>query len=215
MTDILCVNERQRGNRVLQAIRNVTWEYKSDIVPDYVLGNFTCGFFLTINYHLLHPNYIQGRMREIGKSFKLRILLLLVDTDDSVRAINELDKICFAHDFTLIISWSVLEVARYLETFKAYENKPSSSIQEREETEFIPLITNVLTNVKSVNKTDVITLLESFDNFKGICSATEEQLMMCPGFGDKKVKRLFQSLHEPFNINKKKVKHSANDKDKK
>jgi DNA excision repair protein ERCC-1 len=56
----------------------------------------------------------------------------------------------------------------------------------------------VLTNVRSVNKTDVVTLLEVFGSFGGICQADEQQLVLCPGLGDKKVKRLYQALHEPF-----------------
>ena len=32
----------------------------------------------------------------------------------------------------------------------------------------------------------------------GICSAKEQELILAPGLGDKKVKRLYQALHEPF-----------------
>lgn len=39
----------------------------------------------------------------------------------------------------------------------------------------------------------------------GICSAKEQELILVPGLGDKKVKRLYQALHEPFKTVKQKV----------
>ena len=44
----------------------------------------------------------------------------------------------------------------------------------------------------------MVTLLEAFGTLSGICQADEQQLLLCPGIGDKKVKRLYQALHEPF-----------------
>ena len=43
-----------------------------------------------------------------------------------------------------------MECARYLETYKALENKPASSIQARLETEFLPRLQNCLTAIRSV-----------------------------------------------------------------
>lgn len=96
-----------------------------------------------------------------------------------------------------------MECARYLETFKNYENKSSSSIQSREETEFLPRLQKVLTTVRSINKTDVTTLMDVFGTMSNICQASEVQLTMCPGLGGKKIKRLLEVLHEPFEPMKK------------
>ena len=38
----------------------------------------------------------------------------------------------------------------------------------------------------------------------GICSAKEQELILVPGLGDKKVKRLYQALQEPFRTVKQK-----------
>lgn len=38
----------------------------------------------------------------------------------------------------------------------------------------------------------------------GICAAREQELILVPGLGDKKVKRLYQALHEPFRAVKQK-----------
>lgn len=178
--NVILVKESQRGNPVLECIKNVNWQYNSSIIPDYVI-NTTCFLFISIRYHLLHPNYLFRRIKEIGRDYKLRIILCQVDIDDNVKALLELNKLCFSNRFTLILSWSPLEAGRYLETYKSYENKPSTSIQEKVDVEFLPQVTNVLKCVKSVNRTDVVTLFEAFGNFQGICTADESQLLLCPG----------------------------------
>lgn len=142
--------------------------------------------------------HIVRRIDEVGRNYRLRVLLVLVDDESNLTVIQDLNRIAFNQNFTLVMAFSNLECARYLETFKAYENKSSSSIQEREETEFLPRLNKVLTKVRHVNKADVLTLLDVFSNFSNICNASEEQLLLCPGIGEKKVKRLFQALHQPF-----------------
>lgn len=57
---------------------------------------------------------------------------------------------------------------------------------------------DVLTCVRSLNKTDVLTLLSHFGSVAGILTASIEQLSMCPGFGEKKVRRLWEALHAPI-----------------
>lgn len=138
------------------------------------------------------------RIEEVGRNYRLRILLVLVDDENNLTALQELNRIAFLQNFTLILATSNLECARYLETLKSYENKSSVSIQTKEETDFLPRITRALTTVRSVNKTDVITLLDVFGNFSEIAKASEADLVLCPGIGAKKVKRLYQALHCPF-----------------
>ena len=72
---------------------------------------------------------------------------------------QELTRVCVLSDFTMIVAWSLKEMARYLETFKSYEKRPPTAIQERVDTAFVPRVTETLTVVRSVNKTDVMTLL--------------------------------------------------------
>lgn len=134
----------------------------------------------------------------MGRNFRLRILLVYVDDEHNLATIQELNKIAFSCDYTLILAWSNAECARYIETFKAFEGKSAASIQEKVETEFMPKLTNILTNIRSVNKTDVVTLMGVFNSFGAICRASEEELVQCPGLGEKKVKRLHKILHEPF-----------------
>jgi DNA excision repair protein ERCC-1 len=197
--DAVIYNYRQEGNPVLRMMKNVQRVCQADIAPDFILGQSTCALFISVKYHMLHPNYLYSRIRELGRSYTLRVVICLVDTDDNVRSLGELNKICFTNDLTLLLAWSQEEAARYLETLKVYEKKGTKSIQKRQESEFLPAITKALTDgVRSVNKTDVVTLLDAFDNLKGICNASEQQLLLCPGFGDTKVRALHAALHTSF-----------------
>ena len=71
-------------------------------------------------------------------------------------------------------------------------------IQEKVENEFMPLMVKTLTSIKSVNRTDVSTLLNAFGSLADVCEADEQRLLLCPGIGDKKVKRLHDVLHASF-----------------
>ena len=75
-------------NPVLKLVCNVPWRVDADIVPDYVLGKTTCAVYLSLRYHTLHPNYVHQRIRQVGRSFTLRLLLVLVDVEDNERPIQ-------------------------------------------------------------------------------------------------------------------------------
>ncbi|XP_064296175.1 DNA excision repair protein ERCC-1 [Phalacrocorax carbo] len=193
----IVVSPRQRGNPVLKFVRNVPWEF-GDVVPDYVLGQSTCALFLSLRYHHLNPSYIHDRLRHLGRSYGLQLLLLQVDVKDPHQALKELAKVCILADCTLLVAWSPEEAGRYLETYKAYEQKPPDLLKERVEQDFLSRMTDCLTSVKSVNKTDALSLLTTFGSLMAVVNASREDLSLCPGIGPQKAKRLFDVLHEPF-----------------
>ncbi|KAM9257530.1 DNA excision repair protein ERCC-1 [Morus bassanus] len=193
----IIVSPRQRGNPVLKFVRNVPWEF-GDVVPDYVLGQSTCALFLSLRYHHLNPGYIHDRLRHLGRSYGLQLLLLQVDVRDPHQALKELAKVCILADCTLLVAWSPEEAGRYLETYKAYEQKPPDLLKERVEQDFLSRMTDCLTSVKSVNKTDALSLLTTFGSLAAVVNASREDLSLCPGVGPQKAKRLFDVLHEPF-----------------
>ncbi|XP_065520478.1 DNA excision repair protein ERCC-1 [Lathamus discolor] len=193
----IVVSPRQRGNPVLRFIRNVPWEY-GDVVADYVLGQSSCALFLSLRYHHLHPDYIHQRLRELGRGFVLRVLLLQVDVKDPQRALKDLAKICVLSDCTLLLAWSPEEAARYLETYKAFEQKPPDLLRERLDQGFLPRMSDCLTSIRAVNRTDALSLLSTFGSLAALVAATKEDLSLCPGVGPQKAKRLFDVLHEPF-----------------
>ncbi|NXN94789.1 ERCC1 protein, partial [Rhinopomastus cyanomelas] len=176
----------QRGNPVLKFIRNVPWEF-GDIVPDYLLGQSSCALFLSLRYHQLHPGYIHERLRLLGRSFALQLLLLQVDMKDPQQALKELAKVCVLADCTLLLAWSPEEAGRYLETYKAYEQKPPDLLKERVEQDFLSRMTDCLTSIKSVNRTDALSLLGTFGSLAAVVGASREDLSLCPGIGPQKV----------------------------
>ncbi|KAJ1584318.1 hypothetical protein NDA12_002336 [Ustilago hordei] len=198
----ILVNPCQRGNPLLSSIRSLGWEY-SDIVPDYVVGVSSCILFLSIRYHRLHPEYIHTRIAKLSNMFTLRILLLLCDVKDHAPAIKELTKTALINNLTLIVAWSAEEAGRYVETYKSFEHKPPDPIKERVPEDYLSQLTNVLTQVRGVNRTDVLTLITRYGSLKGVIRACKHEtagLQMSPGFGEIKAKRLRDVVTQPFRV---------------
>ncbi|KAK4803724.1 hypothetical protein SAY86_003541 [Trapa natans] len=193
----ILVSHRQKGNPLLKHIRNVRWAF-ADIVCDYLLGQGTCALYLSLRYHLLHPDYLYYRIRELQKNFKLRVVLCHVDVEDVVKPLLEVTKTSLLHDCTLLCAWSLEECGRYLETIKVYENKPADIIQGQMDTDYLSRLSHALTTVRHVNKTDVVTLGSTFGSLSHVMDASMEDLARCPGIGERKVKRLYDTFHEPF-----------------
>ncbi|XP_062084699.1 DNA excision repair protein ERCC-1 [Humulus lupulus] len=193
----ILVSHRQKGNPLLKHIRNVRWAF-ADIVCDYLLGQGSCALYLSLRYHLLHPDYLYYRIRELQKNFKLRVVLCHVDVEDVVKPLLEVTKTALLHDCTLLCGWSLEECGRYLETIKVYENKSADIIQGQMDTDYLSRLNHALTTVRHVNKTDVVTLGTTFGSLSHIMDASMEDLARCPGIGERKVKRLHDTFHEPF-----------------
>ncbi|MBA0730594.1 hypothetical protein Golax_022801, partial [Gossypium laxum] len=99
---------------------------------------------------------------------------------------------------TCALYLSLEECGRYLETIKVYENKPADLIQGQMDTDYLSRLNHALTTVRRVNKTDVVTLGSTFGSLSSIMDASMEDLARCPGIGERKVKRLHDTFHEPF-----------------
>lgn len=197
------VNPTQQKNPILKHVHNVPWEPSEAIKVDYVVGQTTGVIYLSLRYHRLYPTYIYDRLASVRHLYVARILLVYVDVDSYHDALCEINRIAVLCDFTLMLAWSPEEAGRYLETYKAFENKTADSIRERVQDEYLAKMTDCLTQVRSVNKTDVLTLLSTFGSLRQISEAKTDQLAMCPGFGEQKVKRLQQVWKQPFLANKK------------
>lgn len=193
----IVASKRQVGNPLLQFIKNVRVVY-GDIVADYQIGEENVALFLSLKYHLLHKNYLIYRLRELQRSFRVRILLCYVDTPDPVNPLAEVIKACIFQGFTLVCAWSYQECARYLETFKSYESKPADNIQERIGHDYLSRLNAVLTSIRGINKTDVLSLGTQTGSLAKAMRATSEELASCPGIGPTKVKRLREVFHTPF-----------------
>jgi len=194
---VLHVSTKQRGNGLLRYIRNVPFNYVK-ITPDYIVGPNRCALFLSFKYHNLHPNYVHRRIAELKSDFDLRILLCLVDVEDNAAILLFLNKLCAVNNMTMILAWSEEEAARYLETFKAFEGKDATIIQKKKEVTFVEQVADTLGSIRSVNKTDSAQLLAQFGSLKKVLTANMEDLRVCPGIGEKKVRRLHEAFNKPF-----------------
>ncbi|KAI8055640.1 GF12823 [Syncephalis plumigaleata] len=194
----ILVNRCQEGNRVLRYIKNVSWEWSDDILPDYVVGVTQCVLFLSLRYHRLRPEYIYDRIQKLGNRYMLRVLMIQVDVTDHQELIRELTQLAINSNMTLFLGWSAEEVGRYIETFKAYEHRPPDAIRERVDDIYLARLTKFLTGIKSITRTDVLTLISNFHSVKRIIEATPEELSALPGFGEQKVRRLREAFSQPF-----------------
>ncbi|XP_048514651.1 DNA excision repair protein ERCC-1 isoform X1 [Athalia rosae] len=193
----ILVSPKQRGNPLLKSVTSVPWEFE-DIVPDYVMGRGTCALFLSIRYHQLNPDYIHERLKLLGKAYDLRVLLAQVDVPEPHHSLKHLTRICILADLTLMLAWNAEEAGKIIETYKIYENKPPDMIMEKGDISPHEKLVSALTSVRSVNKTDAITLLSTFGYMDKIVKASSDSLGLCPGFGLQKAIRLHTTLHEPF-----------------
>ncbi|KAJ7446147.1 restriction endonuclease type II-like protein [Mycena galericulata] len=196
----IIVNPLQRGNPVLEAIRNVPKEF-GDIVCDYQVGRTTGVLFLSLKYHRLHPEYIHTRVEKLGQSYSLRILLVMSDVTEHRDPIRELTKMCLINNVTVLVAFSVEEAGHYLSTFKQFEHKPPDMIKERVDKDYESILRSTLTSISKVNKTDVETLRTSFGSFANISRATSDQLQNLPGFGQVKVRNIKNAFEKPIRNN--------------
>lgn len=192
------VNPKQRGNPLLKSICNVPWEFDETIVADYVMGRTSCALFLSLRYHNLKPEYINERLKLLGKLYDLRVLLVQVDMKDPHHALKHLTRICLLADLTLMVAWSPEEAGRIIETYKIYQNKPPDMIMEKQEADPHLKLVNALTTVRSINRTDATTLLSTFGSLGKIIRSSQDSLALCPGLGPQKASRLYRALHQPF-----------------
>ena len=131
-------------------------------------------------------------------SAQLKILLLLLDSENAERSLVDLTLMCSRNNATLIVANSQQEAARYLETFRAYANRGAEHLKERTDSSLLAMWNEMLTINRLVNKTDVHTLHSVFGSIAHLSVATEQQLVLCPGIGPSKVRRLREAFTEPF-----------------
>jgi DNA excision repair protein ERCC-1 len=186
---------------VLTAIHAHAWEY-SDIPADFVLGATTCALFLSLKYHRLHPEYIYNRIRGLQGKYNLRLLLVMVDIENHEESLKELSKTSLINNVTIILSWSAAEAGRWLELYKTYEHAPPTAIRAQQSKGDGDRVIDFITTPRSINKTDAVALVSNFGSVRTAVNATPEEVLLLPGWGEKKVQRWCQAVREPFRIQK-------------
>ena len=84
------------------------------------MGATTCAIFLSLRYHKLNPKYIHERVKLLGKQYKLRVLILQMDTKESHSELQTLNRLCILVNLTLMLCWSAEEAASLIETYKVF-----------------------------------------------------------------------------------------------
>ncbi len=197
---MLLVHERQKGNPLLAHFRHVRWDFAAGLTSDFVVGATTCANYLSVKFHMLNSGYLLKRLRGVPKEggFRLRLLLVHRDVEDCDSSLLEITLLCLAQGWTVLLAATLEEAARYLEDFKTFEHKPSSAIQERLEDTHSAQAHDMLTCIRSVNKTDATTVMAAFPTVASILTARREQLAQLPGVGDIKLGRLMDAFNVPF-----------------
>eukprot|EP01084_Bolivina_argentea_P231182 389921_1 len=202
------VSRRQKGNNLLRCITNVQWRFNNEILPDYVMSPKICALYLSIRYHKMNRSYIHGRIRQIHGKYMCRVLLLHMDDGDNFAddILIELNKVCCINKLILIVAWSYLECARYIESYHYYRNKPPDCLMSSSYKQYINSkkhkqnilsdrenkrddVIDVLSQIKSVNSTNVSTLMSNFGTIAALSNCSKDQISALPGFGAKKAKK--------------------------
>ncbi|KAK8196752.1 ssDNA endonuclease and repair protein rad10 [Zalaria obscura] len=196
----ILVSPRQKGNPILNNIKDVPWEYSDIEGADYVLGATTCALFLSLKYHRLHPEYIYSRIRQLGQKYSLRIVLVMVDIVNHEESLKELSKTSLINNVTLILAWSAQEAGRYLDKFKSLEKAAPTAIKAQQATSYSDKLVEFVTVPRSINKTDAVGLVSNFGSIRTAVNARPEEIALVAGWGEKKVIRWCQTVREPFRI---------------
>lgn len=197
----ILVSPRQKGNPILALLRQFVWEF-SDIPADYVLGQTTCALFLSLKYHLLHPEYIYNRIKSLAGKYLLRVLLVMVDIGTHEDSLKELSKTSLVNNVTLILCWSAAEAARYVELYKSYEHANANAIKGVESKTYGEKMVDFMTVPRSINKTDAVSMVSAFGSIRAAVNAKPEEISIVSGWGEKKVRRWCSVVDEPFRARK-------------
>eukprot|EP00929_Paragymnodinium_shiwhaense_P005258 TRINITY_DN106972_c0_g1_i1.p1 TRINITY_DN106972_c0_g1~~TRINITY_DN106972_c0_g1_i1.p1 ORF type:complete len:225 (-),score=42.38 TRINITY_DN106972_c0_g1_i1:458-1132(-) len=191
---------RQRGNPILNCVRSTLVEYAEGLVPDYLAGPETAVIFISLRFQRLHSDYLQKRVDALaGSRYRSRVLLCRVDLEQPEEQLEQVTILAFHSNCSLLLAWTDAEASQYLETLHRYQSKGAEALMGKlAEGDHATRMTQVLTTIKGVNRTDAASLSSRFGSFAGICAASEEELLECPGVGDKKVRQLQKVLHTPF-----------------
>lgn len=213
----ILVNKSQVGNPLLtdSLMKTTSWSYDLTLLSDYYINPKLQILFLSLKYHKLRPEYIWTRLKALKGSLvesvdndMLRILLVVVDIDSHQEVLRTLLASCIKNNLSLVLAWSFEEAGNYVVFAKQQDNSPQQlqkSIRGvKLNQDYNTTLTDVLTSVKRVNKTDVSNLLANYKSFKNIVlkSSREEDVLSISGLGSTKVENLNKMFQEPFIYNK-------------
>lgn len=88
---------------------------------------------MVCRFHLLKPDYIHHRIKELQRSFRLRVLMCYVDIDDVIEPLQQITRAAILNGVTLICGWSseVIPVlyTKLLCSWKGYKQLPGTVLE--------------------------------------------------------------------------------------
>ena len=218
----ILVSKSQKGNPLLTDLemKITSWAYDGEILCDYYISKTFQILFLSLKYHKIRPEYIWTRIKKLRRGVSveanptgpkdntLRMLLCVVDIDSPQEVLRQINDLCVKLDLTLVIAWLYREAGNYIAMAKLLAAAPLKAerniIPPKAET-YLGSITDLLTSIPLVNKTDVRTLLANCGSFEKIVEAAcdpNAPFEELQGIGPTKAARLKQWFSEPFVYNK-------------
>lgn len=126
----------------------------------------------------------------------------MVDIENHSDSLRELSKTSLINNLTLILAWTAPEAGRYLEAYKSFEHTPPTLIQEKQSNDYTSRMVEVLTQIRSVNKVDAVSLVSTFGSVRAAINASPEEIVMISGWGPRKVERFEKAVKEGFRVQK-------------
>ncbi|XP_054153547.1 DNA excision repair protein ERCC-1-like [Oppia nitens] len=200
----LLVNPNQKANKLLKQLRSA-YQLSADISPaHYLMYDSCCAVFLSLKYHVIYNNYIYDTVDKVRNTYQLTVLLVLVDHIEYREPLKELTQLAIRTNCTLMLAWSYEEAATIIENYRHFADKTPDIIMGKQSSaggstggDYQSLV-EALTSVKSINNTDAVTLLTTFDTMENIVNADDDQLIICPGMAALKAQRLRKFFNKPF-----------------
>lgn len=188
--DIL-VSSRQADNPMIKGklLTNVTYSMVEGQPVDFHINAEVAVVYLSVKFHMANKLYILARLDQMV-GYKKRILLCFCDCEGADSEMVDLAAICVAKNATLLVGWSLIECARYVEALKKFENSTPELIKGETSSEFEDVFGNCLTSVRAVNSTDVLHIGTTFHTMERVALASVEEHLLCPGLGAKKARRI-------------------------
>lgn len=159
----------------------------------YQMFDSCCALFLSLKYHVIYPNYIYDKLNELRNSYQLKVLIVLIDHIEYQSALKELTKLSIRVNCTLILAWSYEEAANHIENYRNFADKSADIITGKQTAgndnkgAVYQCLVDGLTSIRSINKTDAVSLISMFDTFENIVKSDDDQLIVCPGMASLKV----------------------------
>ena len=202
------VHPRQKGNPLLAHIRHVRWRFadtdQETPLADYEVGPAAYVAFVSMRYHLLHPEYTMRRLEQMPRAHRgatgarLRVLVCHVDVDDEAEPLRELGLIATRGGATLLCGWSHAECARYVEALKAFDGKTVDAVAGKTERDYLSRLVQAFYAIRGVNRTDATSLVGRLGSLAAVLTAPKVRLESVPGVGATKATRLFDAFRAKF-----------------